>query len=523
MQELLEKSHRLYANLRRFWFVLAMANVVTLALSLIASQFLPFPFFLPTFQIPSLIGILLAWPGVNSWYKRSRALLALDSDEAKLAEHRAIWQAHSNWGILVSVGAGVLILFGFMLIQVPPAGWLILAAIYGGAFVHFKANRLETQIRTAADELPSADAIGTAESSSASEASASEINPYAPKKKSTTSNASEPADNKKRFWTAGKRAWLWVGLGLAIPVTFIVILITPPPSFSEDAGKSERVITEMSETVPADWAFGGISGSSYGPAYNNPNSRFFATRESNEPDFAEGCKELIAWGVELGAEIWYHDPSYFRVPIIGNETRAQIACVYTMSMAEIDPAVQEPGGSSTFLLAGRHKTGDLIAPFLIELNVSSQPAATPNYLWNVGVSTTYQEDSIGLDNLSEQEPLNPELASYLKALDAFGAYRLAHPELEYFDENSFTEASTGLSGLSIKPIVSEDGLVRLAELKIEPASQTVLPLCVSLEPWSKEFAGVPDPGSGYTIGYLQTPGNLNHFGRALAATCPAAG
>jgi hypothetical protein len=479
--DLYEQSHRLYSRLRLTWFILLGATAIAFF-----SDHLGVPIASPVVE---LVGLGLAAPGVFSWYNKSKALLSLSSELEKEVAHRAIWNSHKTFGTICAVGSGVMIPGGFMLLQVPFTGWIILSSIHLGTIFFILGHRLEAKFATV---TPTADVTF-------------EKNTKAPKSKSSS-----------------KKVTLLVLSGLAIPIFFAIITVTPLFNFDFQAKSSLSgvIIKSLHENTPQGFEVSAINGSSYGIDNVSADSSFSMTKPLAEPNFAEECKQLLAWGTGVGVKSWTFDPVYVPTLLEGKETQAQIACVYTLSGAELVTNQPDAGGSSMFVLQGSHESEGKSAPIRLEVSASSDPSKKTPYTINVGVSTDVSS-SASVTGVNEGQSWDASYLAYQNLLNALGGYRAGTGNNDYFTAKTFAVATKQITDLELTPAPSKDGLIHLVSASNKDKNAMMLPLCVNIDPWDEKFAGLPDPVSGYVLGFLQNPEHLNKFGRAVTGPCPS--
>lgn len=494
-----ELSHGLYRQLRAAWFVLVSAGVISIFTDhdWTRSGFTSILNFPPISPITALLSLGVAAPGVFIWYKKSKLILTTEDYDERLKLQQEIWGLHQFVGTICAVGSGVMLLGGLILIQVPIAGWVILASLHTGTIFFIRAKRLNSRMTEDKNLVETGRVL--------------------------REQAEDLKTSKRRDTKSVLKVSAWIIAGLAVPVIFLTATLTPAfnADFNSKASLSSELVKEIRESAIAGFEISPIRGSSYGIDYVNPDSSFTMTRKTTTANFPGDCKKLIAWGKSLGATGFMFDPINKLIPFEGHEAQAQIACSYAFSLAEMKPGQAESFGSTMFIIRGTYSSGGKSAPLDIQTNLASNPTEAKPYALFVGVTTglNFGEGEITADGADEQT-WDQSYVKYQSVLNALGAYRKAHSTNSFFTVATFAVATKDIKGLTLKPQVSSDGKVRLYYAKNADSNSMMMPMCVSAAPWDAAFAGVNDPGNGYVFGFRQENSNLEKFGIAFPGECP---
>lgn len=226
-------------------------------------------------------------------------------------------------------------------------------------------------------------------------------------------------------------------------------------------------------------------------------------RESNAESV---CTWAITWAMTHGADRYAVAPDYTTQELEGfAETDAHAACVTSLTAPdEIAYFVQS--APPPFRLVGQ--AGEV--PFQMELfeihwgTQSSDPGAT-NYRFTV--TTTFDPDELlpGEDELTQG---SHELNDLLTAI---GQARLGNPDVGQNDGDLIRGALEAYPhDVPVTPIVEANGEIWFVELETSDGGGV---MCVSIGPWDEEWAGQPDPGSGYGVSSAETFEQLDEYNR----------
>ena len=256
----------------------------------------------------------------------------------------------------------------------------------------------------------------------------------------------------------------------------------------------------------------------WGSAGKDPN--FSLVLEKNSRDsIANECKAIIKYFVSIGIKSFSAENPNDESAL---SPQAQIECVATLGFSPSTPGL-DYGGTSQIFYFGSVVTNGKTTKLFGSVNRSAKQPITETTEWKyvatVSSDVEYTGNSSEMDLLEPAEEPDAVWKGYNAALDRIGAYRAAHPESDPYSKKAIDQALIGFAEEHPTVRVTyADSNRPITRLQISPTNKTSgnrCPISVSIKKFDSEFFGVADPGTGYTIGYVDLKSD-DEFGQALA-------
>jgi hypothetical protein len=228
----------------------------------------------------------------------------------------------------------------------------------------------------------------------------------------------------------------------------------------------------------------------------------------------EYCAGVIAFGAEVGLNTYsvapFQDWKNFDSPTIQQD------CLDTLDAIEVAEAQQYQAYSDNFVMQGKAAIGEL-APirFILSQAIDGDLDDNPGYhTYFLEISTTFESDEYEAPGSG----LSQGTVEINDLLDLIGQQRLANPERAPMDRAFMEEIlSQYPHEIDLTLIENEAGEI----YRIELITSDGAAMCLSVEPWESDpfNEGMPDPGMGYGLGYMESLEVLRGFGNAVEGSC----
>ena len=121
--------------------------------------------------------------------------------------------------------------------------------------------------------------------------------------------------------------------------------------------------------------------------------------------------------------------------------------------------------------------------------------------------------------------MRPYCRAYRAALDSVGLYRKMHPKADLYSASTINAALKGFKSdhptMRVENIPNKKGEITVLHLLPKKDRKiATLPVYVSIKKFDPIYFGVPDPGSNYTLGIVDTLNETTPFGQAKTGLYP---
>lgn len=226
------------------------------------------------------------------------------------------------------------------------------------------------------------------------------------------------------------------------------------------------------------------------------------------------CEELISFGAAIGLTTYSIAPYNDAIGL--DSASAQSDCVKTLDAIDVAEAQQYQAYSENFVMEGTAAVGAL-APirFVVMQAIDGNLDDNPGYhTYFLEITTTFQTG----EYQAPGSGLSKGTVEINDLLDLIGQQRLANPDRKPMDRAFMEEIlSTYPHEIEMTLIENESGEIHRIQLTTSDGAA----MCLSVEPWESDpfNEGIPDPGMGYGLGYMESLEVLRGFGNAVEGSC----
>jgi len=287
-----------------------------------------------------------------------------------------------------------------------------------------------------------------------------------------------------------------LGIGILQVGRFGLGLMTGQP-----AKKQAHAAAESLRKIPAPstYKLGNIYWEKTNDGISSPWAVTFPVAWSTTASDAQECGTFIAYARRLGASsLFDEDPHQSEA-----SDKLQMFCVNATGDTFTAYGTYAEGGkeSRTKVEFHRHCKDEVDSP------------KKCRYQGNVAVAIGNHDFD---PNITENMPgFQPS-----PVLEAIGGYRIKHPHEDPYSAKTIDNALRSLRARDPKTyimnVANKDGDITVLEV-----GRSWGPMCLSIKVFDPSDFGVPDPGAGYVVGYVN--GELTDtspFGRASSGACP---
>jgi hypothetical protein len=224
------------------------------------------------------------------------------------------------------------------------------------------------------------------------------------------------------------------------------------------------------------------------------------------------CSQVINYAQSLGATKWI-DRSTMNIGSVADSPKTLNACSTAMQSYQHLKVPRTTVGSEAFILAGTAR-GGAKSPIKLSLTfhkngTSSEHPNTVDY--SVEIWTTYGEDP-----LTKTGGLSQGTVEINDLLTLIGQERLAAPNRNPTDPRFVREIlKLYRHKIAIQVVETKPGLANRLELTNSDGSH----MCLAIDPWDEKREGFEDPGTGYGLGFQENLEDLKGFGNAVEGGC----
>lgn len=234
-----------------------------------------------------------------------------------------------------------------------------------------------------------------------------------------------------------------------------------------------------------------------------------------EPKTLEYCTGIVNFAIANGISTWRTSYEANPIEIEDGGEAAIYGCSSFLDDIEMLQVQQVQAFSGTFILEGVANFGEgaplrFAMMHAIDGNEDDNPGFHTYFL---EISTTYEWTNPCLDCGLSQGTLERN-----DLLQLIGQERLANPDRAPMDKAFMTEIlSKYPHDIPIEMVENSDGEIHRLHITNSDGAE----LCLSIEPWESDPAneGIPDPGQGYGLGYMESLEVLRGFGNAVNGSC----
>lgn len=526
----------------------------------------PFGGALPVVAYLTLVTGVLALFGMSWALKKARRVLDLiDQDEAKAASAYAqLWNFQTNAGALVTTGAVVMIPLAIPALMMGLAGAIAVFAVFGGAWLHLRARRINREITVAiaAGENEVADSIAQKEKGAG-------IGPLFVAAAMLLTNLiieisftndlraiptffnAQSTTNAGVSMTMGLSTFLdifvfgsvgltmliyaivirkrmprrrfWVIAGLTI-AQLLIVQGTIAPMLARALGPSaaganlRSQMNDAAETMRWMQTIAlpeGFKSIEQGTSQEEINVRWLVQSAPLEvASFDQICSSVIAYATELGATEWVEKTGSSKGSVSDAE-ETQFACLKALEGYPKLKVQRHPVTSPDFILAGE-AAGGTGSPIAIKVNLLKQGTSTdfphPNtWIYELTIYTTYNEDALTLEG-----GLSKGTIEFNDLLTLIAQERLAAPDRNPTDPAFVREMLKSYKhDIKIEVFESKPGVAN----RLDVTNSEGTHVCLAIDPWDAESEGVEDPGVSYGLGFMENLKALKGFGNAVEGGC----
>lgn len=255
------------------------------------------------------------------------------------------------------------------------------------------------------------------------------------------------------------------------------------------------------------WYFGNISA--------NPNVSLQLKKRSTRP-IADECKTIISFFISVGIKSFVTenpDDESARSP------QAQIECVELLGSTPIDF-----NATGSVLYFGSIEVEGKVTELTgsVSRNTSTPDSDQIEWEYDVSIDTQIfnQETDPNLPSWEDAYAPDPLLLEFKAALNRIGEYRNRHPKAPLYSLKSVQAALAGFEKEHPQVKVTYDkSQSQIKRIQVGPADRSLSILCpvsISIKKYDSRFFGVPDPGTGYTVGHVEDGKVDDEFGQATS-------
>ena len=526
----------------------------------------------------AIIGDLIALPGMLQLYKSAKSLKELSPDAAR-ERYEKMWGFQSFVGGIVTAGAIVMIPGSLFLLQMLMPGLAIVFPLYAGTWIHLRARKINREIVTGKTE-PENDKTKNVDNQPVEPEKLESA--YKPSKNAKQNSGSVGAvplaisiilaalnvliefgtytnlRNNPEFDPAtGVIPYpdsMYLGLAqlvdiavfgsigvvmlvlaikgikqmprkrfITIAVLTAVNLVIYPGTTSvwlvqatgssdtalqgQQDGKDSIATVKYLQSQPLPQGFDMIN--EYYEGFPNTSWRT-GVYNLPEANIEATCQQVIDYAITYGADMWKADPQTAPKAFDGSGDEVK-ACVATMeNYPKLAVQVNEVW-SQPFMVYGNANFG-AHSPVKFELSLLKYGPnwEVPNsWGYEFKIGTWYTEDLTQIAGGLSQGTIE-----FNQLLQDFGQARLSQPDRNPTDPAFVQEVLDNFQyKIKIQIVETSPGVANRLDVTNSEGTR----LCLSIDKW--DDPGVPDPGTGYGLGFMENLKVLKGFGNAVEGSC----
>lgn len=508
-------------------------------------------------------GLIAVW-GMNWAYKMAKSLVELvDEDSARAAiAYSRLWNFQSNAGAVVTTGAVVMIPLAIPALMMGLAGAIGVFALFGGAWLHFKARKINREIAAQRDVDSNRETSGEVQ-----KVKSAGIAPLVVAAALLLINVMIEISftNDLRaiptFFNAQSTTNSFVSMSMGLSGVFDVLVFsvigltmliysivirkrmprkrllvitaltvaqlvlvqgTLAPVLARALGPSaagSNLRNQMNESAQTmDWVQDltlpeGFSALDQNAIQEEVNSLWVAQSVPlKSSSFEQICSRIIDFANNLGANKWVEKAGATK-GYTSEVSKTQSACMRALDGYPKLKVQRQTVTSPDFILAGK-AVGGAGSPIALKLNLLKQGSSGdfPNtWIYELSVYTTYNEDPLTLDG-----GLSKGTVEINDLLTLIAQERLSAPERNPTEPAFVREILTSYHHeMKIKVVESKPGVANRLDL----TNSDGVHMCLAIDPWDAEHEGIEDPGFGYGLGFMGDLKVLKGFGVAVEGGC----
>ncbi len=528
------------------------------------SACIPFGGALPAVALITFFTGLLAVWGMRWARKQAKSLLELvdqDSEQAQIVYAR-VWNFQTNAGATVTTGAVIMIPLAIPSLMMGLAGAIGVFALFGGAWIHMKARKINREIAASGGSASNSQISGQVEIEKSAgiaplfvaaillltnviiEISFTNDLRGIPTFFNAQSTTNAGVSMSMGFAGAFD-VLVFSVIGLTLLIYAIVIRKRMPrkrlliitvltvahlllvqgtlaPLLAKALGPSasgsnlRNQMNESSQTI--DWVQtltlpDGFEALDQNSIQEEVNSRWLVqSAPLNSASFEQTCSNIITFAVELGATNWVEKSGASKGPV-SDANKTQAACIRALNGYPKLKVQRHTVTSPDFILAGQ-AAGGAGSPIALKLNLLKQGSEGehPNtWIYELTVYTTYNEDALTLEG-----GLSKGTVEINDVLTLIAQERLAAPDRDPTDPVFVDEILNAYQhNIKIEVVQSKPGVAN----RLDVTNSDGAHLCLAIDPWDAEREGMEDPGYGYGLGFMDDLKSLKGFGVAVEGGC----
>lgn len=229
---------------------------------------------------------------------------------------------------------------------------------------------------------------------------------------------------------------------------------------------------------------------------------------------AEYCDNLIGFAAGVGLTEYAIAPDYESRSLEAVEARSD--CVTTLDDIKLAAVQQYQAYSDAFVMEGTASVGaNAPVRFVLTQAIDGNLDDNPGYhTFFLEISTTFTTGAYSTPGGG----LSVGTVEINDLLDLIGQQRLANPDRAPMDR-AFVEEILADYPHSIEMTLVENASGEIHRIHLTTSDGAEM--CLSIEPWESDpfNEGIPDPGMGYGLGYMESLDVLRGFGNAVEGSC----
>ncbi len=573
-----ERLFKLYRKALIIWAISTGLGLLSLGAELVFSQTQVYLTFLMGGGVFSpyvvLAGNAVALPGTLLLYNRAKSLSKVEDDQAKFV-YQKLWATQQALGVLVSIGAVIMVPGAIFAVQLGATGLAILLSVFGGSWVFSQARKIDREIKT---EKPSVGAEAIDEQKTSVYAQSKSADPNKTKNTGivllvaaalmlainllTEFNLVRDLRGTPEFYGADSRlgdvSWnigyagvadvLFFGtLGIAVIVLAltarsrmtrnrliailsisIVQLVFVPGSLTQTIAKalgpSQTGIAKQNQIDDAQSTYDHLMGiatpesflvlNESEPWFEDQNIEWIlSVNTGTKAPILEKCTAVVDYAFALGASDWMRKDTREAGKVADREATIK-ACAQVLDGYPRLTAKRVSVYSDSFVMGGvaNFAPNSPLTFDLMLMNTDPKSEQPNTFSFELLISTAY-----GMDPVLRDGDLSKGTVEVNELLNIIGQSRLANPDRNPTDP-AFMREILATYKYDIKPKLfeSKPGVADRIELTNSDGFQ----MCLSVKPWDEKAMVQADPGWGYGLGGLyENLDELTGFGNYSEGSC----
>lgn len=294
------------------------------------------------------------------------------------------------------------------------------------------------------------------------------------------------------------------------------------------AGPSDSLVQTRTEADKSTETIQAIMDAGPIPGFEGVYEEFYDCREGGCSDSlmrlakevgpeslaVEYCDYVVSFAAGVGLTEYATAPDYESRSIEAVETRSD--CVATLDDISLAAVQQYQAYSKAFVIEGTSSIGAkapvrMVLTQAINGNLDDNPGFHTYFL---EITTTFQTGPYATPGSG----LSQGTVEINDLLDLIGQQRLANPDRDPMDKAFIEEILAEYPHqIDMELVANASGEIHRIHLTNSEGTE----LCLSIEPWESDpfNEGIPDPGMGYGLGFMESLDVLRGFGNAVEGSC----